>query len=1368
MRPLLIITIYFTLFVAPARAQRLDFAHLNVENGLSQKSVLAITQDSQGFLWFGTADGLNRYDSRNFKTYIESQSQNGLSSSYILSLLSDSKQTLWVGTSHGLYKYRPQTDDFEPVRLPNGDDGKDTHIINCITEDRFKRTWVGTTTGLYVLQHGGKALTAFYSTIKNGLAGNNIHSITEDDAGNMWIGTDKGLTMMKPRGDRFLFETFNHHNNEPGSLGGDNITSIAEDEYHNLWIGMQQKGLDLYNAATKTFTHYTSPSDPGNGSDNIRKVISGNDGKLWIATQDGLSVFDIKTRQFFTYKHDPDDPKSLNQNSLYSLFIDNRHTLWVGTYFGGINIATPSIFSKYQSNSTHSGISNNVISSIVEDGEHNLWIGTEGGGLNYIHTKDKKVDVYQHQKNNAASISSSLIKVIYKDRDGNIWTGTHGGGLNVLPPKQNSFIKYLYSENNAEISNSEIRSIGEDANGLFWIGTNTGLKIFRRNKTQLTPFVSAGLPGLLQAQPINCLFLDSKNTMWAGSWGLFTLEKGTTKVIPFQSGHQQNSILNNVRINCIMEDSTGNIWFGTDRSGLFKYNILNKHISNYTENEGLANNNVYGIVQDEKGNMWISTGNGLSNLNIKTGIFHNYTTRDGLAGNDFNKNSYARLTDGEILFGGFNGFTGFYPKNIKESNSKPIAFITGLKLFNKPVEVGDENKILSTDISRSKKITLRYTQNVFTIDFVILNYIRAEKNKYAYQIENIDKNWNYTNIPSATYNNLPPGKYHFLAKGRNNDGIWSDPVSILISVQPPWWLTWWAYSLYILAIAAIVFLIIRFFFLRELLKRDKELTELKLNFFNNISHEIRTYLSLISAPVEKLLRIRTEADDDTHQLQMIKKNSDELLQLVNELMDFRKAETGNLSLHVSKFNMVPFLQSICQSFEDIALSKNIVTDFISPEGQIDLYFDKEQMKKVFFNLLSNAYKFTPDGGRVCITIEDQGPNISIKVADNGKGISPENITKLFYNYFQENDYGHQNTGYGIGLALSKSIIELHKGELKVESNTTNKDENVITVFTIILKKGDTHFGKEQVVTVSPLIDFPENDDPVIREISVPAIKTNGQPSFAVSPKYSLLIVEDNPDVRGFIADSFKEFYHIYEAANGAAGFEIATEQIPDLIISDVMMPEMDGYTFCRKIKTDERTDHIPVILLTAKASITNQVSGLEMGADVYLTKPFSIQILELQVQNLIASAEKLRKRYSEKIITLPLVKEALNGSKDCAVIAETIVINEPIVENEFINKIIALAETHISNPDFDVEMLCRNIGMSQTVLYKKVKALTGLTINEIVKKVRFKKAAELISQNQYTVYEVADMVGYNDTKYFSREFKKQFGVSPRDYKQSQI
>lgn len=1329
--------------------QPVEFAHLNVEQGLSSKSVLSIAQDSRGFMWFGTADGLNRYDSRSFVTYYNNTGRiKNLPSSYILSLLSDSMNNLWVGTTMGLARYLPAQDNFESIQLPKQLTGN-ARGINCIYEDRNKVLWIGSTEGLFFSEDGGKTFSALYET-PGGIAGNMIRAVLQDAGGHVWVGTDKGLTRITREGGRFVFETYRHRNNDAGSLLDDAVAALAEDEQHRLWIGLQQKGIELFDAATHRFTPYASaPVAIGN----IRKMVADQKEHLWIGTQDGLVCFDMARNRFTAYQHDPENSKSLSQNSIYSLFIDQCQSIWIGTYFGGINRVHKPMFTVHKAGRSQQTVNSGIISSIVEDRQGNLWIGTEGGGLNYFDRQNNRFTAYRNKAGDTLSLSSNLVKVVYKDKEENIWIGTHGAALNVLPYGQSSVIRHPYLL--SDKPNVEILALAEDNQGRFWMGSNAGLRVFKKNHLQLTPVVMAGLPENLQKQLVDCFCLDAQNNLWIGGWGLFVMKDGAGSITPFHATGKEAALLNATRINCIREDKEGRLWIGSDRDGLFCYEPRSGNIFHYTTSEGLANNRVYGIVQDERGDVWISTGNGLSRLIAGKNSFHNYTVADGLAGNEFNMNSYAQTSSGELLFGGFNGFTSFYPAAIEENNYQPRTFITGLSLFNQPVQLDDESGILHTNINFHPNIELKYRQNVFTIHFAVLNYIKADKNRYAYKMEAIDKDWNYTSLPSATYNNLPPGSYTFLAKGANNDGRWSQPVALHIRVLRPWYRSWWAYSLYALLLAGIVFLVIRFFFLQALMKRDKELTALKLNFFTNISHEIRTYLSLIAGPVEKLLMQKKEDDPDVPSLHTIKNNSDDLLRLVNELLDFRKAETGNLTLHVSENNVVPFVQSVYQSFRDIALSKNIVTDFSSGgEDTIDVYFDKEQMKKVLFNLMANAYKFTPDGGLVSLSIENRPDAIAIRVADNGKGISPENITRLFDNYFQEKDEEHQNTGYGIGLALSKSIVALHNGSLFVESKPADEQAVYHTCFTVVLKKGTAHFNTSHVViTTGPETRLNESGT---AEKNNRAVYAGNELSLALpgSKQYSILVVEDNQQVRQFITGSLSHVYQLSEAVNGAEGLRMAVDLMPDLIISDVMMPEMDGYAFCEQIKTDVRTSHIPVILLTARSSVNDHISGLQTGADTYLTKPFSIQVLSLQVQNLIATSEKIRQQYSRQF----------TGSES-ATAHQAVPEQQPVnaLDDAFIRQLKQLAEENISNPDFDVEMISRKMAMSQSVLYKKVKALTGLRVNDIVKNVRLKKAAELIAENKYAVYEVADMVGYSDTKYFSKEFKKYFGKTPSEY-----
>lgn len=698
-----------------------------------------------------------------------------------------------------------------------------------------------------------------------------------------------------------------------------------------------------------------------------------------------------------------------------------------------------------------------------------------------------------------------------------------------------------------------------------------------------------------------------------------------------------------------------------------------------------------------------------------------------------------------MFFGGINGLTSFFPAEIeKNNNTAPLVF-TGLKIFNNKVEINDQHQVLKEDMSFTRQLVFKHNQNTFTLEFALLNFIKPGKNRYAYKLQGVHSEWTEVSSPAATFTNLTGGDYVFLVKGANNDGVWTEPVQLRISVLPPFWKTWWAYLLYAGLLALVLFFIVRFFYVRALLVRDKELHQVKLNFFTNISHEIRTHLTLIMAPVEKMERENRQHTVLSHQLKNIRDNVNRLLKLVNELMDFRKAETHHLPLHPARHDLISFLNPIYASFEELSLSKNIQLSFVHDAGELPLFFDREQMEKVIFNLMTNAFKFTPDGGRICLHVENSEKEVQIHVIDNGRGIAPEYLDKLFANYFQVNDSNTQNTGYGIGLALSKTIVELHKGSLTVESLASPEAAEQRTCFTITLLKGDHHFSEVQ----QPLSSRTGHTH-LQKTESVPVALPLASPGPAPGDRpFSILVAEDNAEIRKLIKDTLQGSYEITESEDGLRGWHTAIEQIPDLVISDVMMPDMDGFTLCGKLKTDERTSHIPVILLTAKSSQTDQVSGLTTGADIYLTKPFSTQVLELSVRNLLAARERMRQKFSKEFVLQP----------------QNAVINT--VDEQFLRKLITIIEEHMDNPEFGVEMLSEKIAMSQSVLYKKVKALTGLSVNDFAKSIRLKKAAQLLQQKQHTIYEVGYMVGFNDRKYFSREFKKQFGKTPSEFMQAE-
>ncbi len=1309
------------------KGQNIAFNHLTVENGLSHNSVLAIAQDARGFMWYGTRYGLNRYDGQRFRIYqYRAGDSTSLSENLILDIYSDSRKTLWVGTAVGLCRYDPEKDIFQRIVLTPGRQEN----INSIFEDRKGRLWVGASSGLYLqtdsLYHFRK-----FTAGKGQLAGYNVRSIRQDKRGDIWAGTNNGLNRLRETGGQFRIETFRHEEGNAGSLGMNYITSLAEDQDGHIWMGTQYAGIDIYDPVKNTFTHITQPVAAHNF---VRSIIRDKAGKMWAGTQEGLNVIDPVTMKVATYRYDPGNKNSLSQNSIHSLFEDNNGSVWMGTYFGGVNMvhSYSTAFSTWQNSTLQPGISNDVVSCILEDARQNLWISTEGGGLNYYNRQTGAYTYYKHSPGNAGTIGSNLVKIVYEDKDLNIWAGTHGGGLNVMEKGKGPFKRYFYNQQDPNPFPREITFLMEDNEDRFWIGSNTGLHIMRRRGTGLIPYDDSSLTGTTAGVSVRYLFQDSRGRYWVGATkGLFMSTGGPMKEI--RSDY----------INAIQEDSRGNIWVSLYYGGLVQYSPDLQKQTLYSEKDGLPHNNVMGLLEDEHHQLWISTGNGLVKFDPEKKTFQTYTTSDGIAGNSFNYNAFLKDSRGELYFGGFNGITSFFPDKIAANTySAPILF-TGLRLFNNPVGIHEKNGLLKEEIGYTRKLSFRHDQEVFTLEFALLNYIKSSKNRYAYKLEGADRDWVETGNPSVTYTNLSSGSYTLWVKGANNDGVWSTPVWIDITILPPFWRTWWAYCLYAALLAFLFFLVTRYFFMRALLTKEEDLHQVKLNFFTHVSHEIRTHLTLLMAPVEKMIHTLKRDDPMQQQLYTVRNNADRLLKLVSELMDFRKAETNHLKLHVSEQDLIPFLENIYASFGELSQSRHIKTSFSHDMQQAPVYFDREQLDKVFFNLLSNAFKFTPEGGRISLHVAQHKNTFVITVTDNGRGIAPEYLDKLFTNFFQVADHGFQNTGYGIGLALSRNIVELHKGTLTVESEPPAAGKEGRTCFTVTLQQGSKHFAGTQHVIGK--YDIPDAAAvPVVGEEELPALSLPEE-----SRPVTIQIVEDNPELRELVRQTFSGQYQVLESENGAEGLELATAQIPDLVISDVMMPEMDGLRFCYLLKTDERTSHIPVILLTAKSSQEDHVSGLETGADLYLTKPFSTRVLELNVRNLLASREKMRQKYSTQ----------LQAEETTDVTAH---LPNPL-DNTFLEKLSQLVDEHMDDPEFGVDMLARKVAMSQPVLYKKLKAVTNMSVNDFVKSLRLKKAAELIRKKQHTVYEVAYMVGYNDRKYFSREFKKQFGKTPTEY-----
>jgi signal transduction histidine kinase/DNA-binding response OmpR family regulator len=723
--------------------------------------------------------------------------------------------------------------------------------------------------------------------------------------------------------------------------------------------------------------------------------------------------------------------------------------------------------------------------------------------------------------------------------------------------------------------------------------------------------------------------------------------------------------------------------------------------------------------------------------------------------NEFSYNAAFKSSDGMLYFGSYNGLVVFRPQAISINKVAPKIVFSDLRLFNKPVEVGDKAGLLSKDISFTKEITFKADQNIFTVDFVALNYIKPERNKYAYKLDGFEENWNEVAIPSATYTNLPAGTYHLLVKGSNNDGFWNNtPTKLTIKILPPLWQTWWAYTLYLIAFGFILYYVNRFLRRQERLEtelyyehinneRQQELYQNKLDFFTRISHEIRTPLTLIFAPLEKLIQLTVGSPSLNMQLQSIKGNTDRLLRLISELLDFRKIETGNLQLQVVETEIISFCEHIYNAYKSQATLNQITFNFEHEEQALFAFVDQSQLEKVLFNLLSNAFKYTQEKGSITLKVVNQDKTIEISLIDNGIGIPHEHQDNIFTNFYQVKDKSHSPTGWGIGLALAKNIIDQHKGFITLISEPKTEEREGYTEFKVALLKGSAHFSSKEIATVNGLKQTNSLALNSLPEMEVSLDIVNEEEDS--ENQQTILVVEDNDELREFIMQSLQTKYTVVGRTNGAEGLEYAVENIPDIIISDVTMPIMDGFEFCAKIKQEERTNHIPVIMLTAMASHVHQVDGLEAGADLYITKPFSLQILELSIKNILSAKEALKTKFSRQVMLMP----------------RSIEIQSP--EENFLNKLMEIVEERLENPDFNVAVLVNEIGMSQTVLYKKIKALTDLSINDFIKSIRLKRAAQLLQERKMNVSEVAYSVGFNDRKYFSKEFKKQFGKAPSDY-----
>jgi signal transduction histidine kinase/ligand-binding sensor domain-containing protein/DNA-binding response OmpR family regulator len=1361
--------VLWSFYAGFAFGQEPAFRHLSIDDGLSQNAVYSIIQDSQGFMWFGTKDGLNRYDGRNFVVYQHNPfDSTTISDAYVSKLMEDRHGRIWTGSISGdINILHRDTDFFCEVPMENERGNRAiTNEITDIIEAPDGSVWIATKgDGLFNLKVTSEVgcnydYEQFLHNPANSssLYSNRVGNLLFDEYQTFWVGTEEGLNQFIESNGSFIRTRFNtKHPDAPISTGDHKITSMHIDLAGQFWIGVQS-GLVKFNRPTGDYEFFPNQYEVieyGWGS--VNRISEDNNGNLWLGTVAGLMMFNPTTEQYSYYRHDPLNPRSISHNIISSLLIDRSNILWAGTSGLGINILDfnanrfPTLSRTPHSSSRITGFS---IRSILEDNAGDVWISADvlyrwnrktgelfsfeadsdliqnfgntnaysiveasSGFLWFASTEGlfrhnpvtNQTRLYSYSSGRETGLLQQEVNAVFEDKTGSIWVATHSHFSKLIDEQSGTFKHYNF--NSSEYSIGIARPvIYQDIDGNFWVGTSHGLSHFNPNNNQFTNYIN-----------------DPSKT---------------------------NSLSNNL-VKSILEDPKEPetyLWIGTS-GGLNKFNYRTGEFRHYTVQDGLPNEVIYGILPDNDGNLWLSTNKGLSRFNPETNTFRNFDVFDGLQSNEFNTGAYYRSDSGELFFGGIQGLNYFFPEEINDNPHQPPIVLTGLKKGAETVTFKKEPGLLDAAVSMAEKINLSYRDDVITFEFAALDYAAPEKNQYAYKLDGYNEDWiSSGNLGSATYTNLPPGEYVFRVKGSNNDGVWNeDGLALAVAVAPPFWRTIWAYLIYGLLFFVGFYSLRRYelnrFNLKNQLKLERVQTEslrkldhLKSDFFANISHEFRTPLTLIVGHIDNVLE--EDIDTSTRQkLNMATKNANRLLSLINQLLDLSKLEAGKMTIQTSTYNIVPFLKSLLYSFESLAASRNISLNFVAHSGEICVSFDADKLERVFFNLISNAIKFTESGGSVTLSLESTDDDrVCITVADTGIGISESRLPYIFDRFYQVDSSSTRNyEGSGIGLAIVNEFIKLHDGSISVESTRADmlSEGKSGTTFKIHLPLSEASSNEHE-----PSLEAGTFHNP-------PGIHGHATDQNLLnfnSDKEILLLAEDNPEVREFIREQLEEDYWVIEASNGKEALELSEKEIPDLIISDLMMPEMDGLTFCKKIRQNEKTSHIPVIMLTAKASQESKLESLESGIDAFITKPFKVNELKIRVRKLIEQRKKLREQFSTSAFL----------ESDTPSVAD--------VDREFLAKTVQLIEDSFSDENFKVSGLASTLNMSTSQFNRKLHGLVGQSPVQFIISVRLQRASKLLKVSNKTIAEIAYEVGYSDQAYFSRVFKKEYGVSPSEYK----
>lgn len=1349
-----LIVLLLCLVVLPLAAQTGKFYSTN--NELSSSLINQIFQDKRGFIWIATEYGLNRFDGLRFSNYKHvSGDSTSIKNNYVRTLFEDSRQNLLVGCIDGLMKYDSETDTFREIPMIRAGKRVFPHITQ-MQKLHNGEIWVVTTgQGIFRLDEE-KQQAESIDAIMRQVNYNFQSNLYEDSHYNIWIGTEgHGLICYLPATQEvrvFRYPVINDNY----------VSAIGEDKYGNLFIGTQKHGLSRYEREQNRFV----PVPYMGGEELSIYCLTLVDDRLLIGTDgQGLKTYNRMTGKIEDYSINS-APLDFSEGKIHAIMEDRDKNLWVGLFQKGIVLMPKqeNPFEYYGNKSIHyNPIGQGCVMSIYQDSNRHLWVGADNEGIFELDAEGKRLRHYQ-PGNDPRSMANTIM-CMYEDTNGDFWLGTYTRGLAKLNRRTGE------CEYPLPVDNEKIFSITEDRHKNLYIATfGSGFYQYNLVTKELKHYESSKdetgdlTRNELANDWVNYIFCDSEGMIWLGHY------KGISCFNPvnesFINYRKVNTLVEDRVGYVVQEDHAGNIWAGTT-DGLYCFNKKTDELTCFTVADGLPNNVICGICEDEEHNMWISTYMGICKYDAKTGCYINYYAGDGLQGNEFTHGAFYKDEAGKVYFGGINGITYFQPSSIESVLKDTKVWITDFSIFNQPVRKNTRSgrhTVIYTSVPDANMFQLAHYDNTFSIVFSTLQYNNPEQISYQYKIEELSNQWLSTEpgVNRVTYNNLLPGKYTFHVRALSHGNL-SEIRTVKILITPPWYEMWWAYCIYaflfgLLVLGIVNYILSRMRHRREIMKREhaEQLNEAKLQFFINISHEIRTPMTLIINPLEKLLAEKKGGEVQKTYL-MIYRNAQRILRLINQLMDIRKLDKGQMFMKFRETDMVGFIDDVMLTFDYMARKKKIHFSFEHVMPQLKVWVDMNNFDKILMNIFSNAFKYTPEQGEITVILSTGRDStrrdplkeyFEITVTDNGIGLDREKIERIFERFYQiDNDVTKSNFGTGIGLHLSRSLVELHHGIILAE----NREDAPGSRFIIRIPLGSAHLRTDEledveaVITPHTVLVKPEKTD--LEEAFEEEEDEESKKAGKSKNRMRILIVEDEEEILSYLKEELEGDYRIMTRKNGREAYDTILADTPDLVISDIMMPEMDGLSLCRKIKQNTNVNHVPVILLTAKSKPEDTMEGMATGADAYMVKPFNTELLKSTIANLIANRKLLKSKFSGAQQQEDKVQKLSMKSAD----------------EILMSKIMKVINENLSNPDLNVEMLAANVGLSRVHVHRKLKELTNLSARDFIKNIRLQQAAALLKEKKLTVSEVAYATGYTNLSHFSSSFKEVHGMSPKEY-----